>query len=515
MSKPYILKENSIHQKFMDSIAKIQFFGGGFGNGKTSAMTVKALKIARDYPGANILMARETYPKLNDTLRKTFIDFCPPEWIESFPMSKNSDNTCTLINGTQFHFRYIAQRKSTEDGQATSNLLSATYDLVVVDQIEDPGIIHKDFMDILGRLRGNSVYRGNDPRMPRNGPRWFMLSSNPTRNWVYKVIIAPLKKFQETGMISDDLLCERDRTGKPVLYDGVPNLLIDLVEGSTYENAHVLPEDFITTLESTYTGQMGARYLRGEWAAYDGLVYPQFNEAKHVIPHHVMRTHLNRLGNYRLTWLYGYDFGIQAPSAFLVAFVDDKGNIFIIDGFHMKEARIDWQAEQMQRIRREYGGDVDDIFADPSIFKRSASTGKIVGKSVAEIFWDYDSDLRLVRGNNDIKNGIVKVQSYLQSYGFHNHPITGESNAPYLYVSDKLQWLTDEFASYYWNTNSKGETDDKPVDKNDHGLDALKYMLSYTPDIAVLKRQSLAAMPAYLTQWQERESNINPNAYRY
>ena len=52
MAKTYSLLEGSLHDKFFQSRAKIQFFGGGYGNGKTSAMTVKALlKIAKDYPG--------------------------------------------------------------------------------------------------------------------------------------------------------------------------------------------------------------------------------------------------------------------------------------------------------------------------------------------------------------------------------------------------------------------------------------------------------------------------------
>ena len=153
MPKTYNLLENSLNDKFFQSRAKIQFFGGGYGNGKTSAMVVKALlKVAKDYPGCNILMARSTYPKLNDTMRKTFLEFCPPEWIKSFPLSKNSDNTCTFVNGTTINFRYIAQRKTTDDGSSTSNLLSATYDLIVVDQLEDPEIIHKDFKDLMGPL---------------------------------------------------------------------------------------------------------------------------------------------------------------------------------------------------------------------------------------------------------------------------------------------------------------------------------------------------------------------------
>jgi hypothetical protein len=34
---------------------------------------VKALQLAKDYPGSNGLIARSTFPKLNDTIRKEFL----------------------------------------------------------------------------------------------------------------------------------------------------------------------------------------------------------------------------------------------------------------------------------------------------------------------------------------------------------------------------------------------------------------------------------------------------------
>ena len=70
----YNLDQGSIQYNFHMSRAPIQMFGGAFANGKTTALVVKALKLARDYPGSNGLLARETYPKLNDTLRKVFME---------------------------------------------------------------------------------------------------------------------------------------------------------------------------------------------------------------------------------------------------------------------------------------------------------------------------------------------------------------------------------------------------------------------------------------------------------
>ena len=128
----YRLIPGSIQDQFGNLRTKVQVFGGGYGNGKTAAAVVqKVLKIAKEYPGANILVARSTYPKLNGTIRKEFLKWIPQKWIKSFPLSKNSDNTCTLTNGTTINFRYIAQQGKSageaDGGQTTSNLLSATY----------------------------------------------------------------------------------------------------------------------------------------------------------------------------------------------------------------------------------------------------------------------------------------------------------------------------------------------------------------------------------------------------
>lgn len=516
MSKEYILQEGSLHEQYANLRSKIQFYGGGYGNGKTSAMIIKVLKVAKDYPGANILVARSTYPKLNDTIRRVFVEFCPEKWIESFPLSKSGDNTCTLTNGTKVNFRYIAQRRTTDDGGSSSNLLSATYDLICVDQIEDPEIVHKDFMDLFGRLRGDTVYRGTDPTMPRTGPRWMLVSSNPTRNWVYKKIIEPYHHFKQTGLIRPELLAYKDEKGDVIYKDGVPQLMLEVVEGSTYTNAHILPADFISGLESSYTGQMRDRFLLGGWAAYEGLVYPDFDENVHMQRDDVIRMYLRDLyqDRVKVTWLEGYDHGIQAPSCYLLAFVDHKGNIFIVDGFYKPEVSIEQQAQLIKEIRLRWKVNPEFIYADPSIFRRAAGATKLVGKSVAELFFEETSDILMQRGNSDIENGIVKVRSYLMPRSYHMHPIDGSPNAPYLYISANLDYVATEFSSYYWRTDPTGQRIDEPVGKDDHALDTIKYMLSRAPDAGKIQ-QSEAQRLFYLDSWFEVERYEDPNWYRH
>tara|TARA_Y100001938_G_scaffold149707_1_gene237546 strand:- start:705 stop:2252 length:1548 start_codon:yes stop_codon:yes gene_type:complete len=509
------LQRDSLQDRFLNSKAKVQLYGGGFANGKTSAACIKCIRIAKDYPGANILMARSTYPKLNDTLRKEFLKWCPSDWIDSFPKSANGSNTCTLKNGTTINFRYIAQQGKLGNEATTSNLLSATYDAVIVDQMEDPEIVHKDFLDLLGRLRGMTKYEGNDSSMPDSGPRWFIMTTNPTRNWVYRKIVKPIHDLNN-GMLNDDLLCETDSNGK-IIYgeDKKPIPIIEIFEGSTYENQDNLEPDFIKTLESSYKGQMRSRFLLGEWASYEGLVYPAFNESTHIMSHHSMHNYYKQLQikTNGLTQIEGYDYGLAVPFCYIMGFCDDKGNVFLLDGAYEKELPLEDHLNMIKEIREQYQVDPSNmILSDPDIFRRKSVGKKLVGKSIADMF--LEEGIMCIRGNNDIANGIVKVNQYLVPQRNHQNPVTGLWEAPYLYVSDKLEWWISEISDYYWQKNPTGEQIDKPIDKDDHAMDTTKYMLSNRPNVSKL---IVAKNPKEVgwRQWGERDIQEERRIARY
>jgi len=512
MSKNYVIKRGGMSARLMDSRSKIQIIGGGFANGKTAAACIKALEIARAYPGSNGLMARATYPKLNDTLRKEFLKWCPKTWIKSFPMSNNGSNTCTMTNGTTINFRYVQQQSRGED-TGTSNLLSATYDWIVVDQMEDPEIVYKDFLDLQGRLRGSTPYIGDDPTMPRTGPRWMILTCNPTRNWFYKKIIFPYHMYKNTGAVNRDLVCLRTPDGHPILLDGKPQVLLDLIEGSTYENAHVLEADFIQTLEATYTGQMRERFLLGHWAAYDGLIYPQYNDLIHSVDHSDVVGLYERLmdDHYNINFIEGFDFGVVNPSCYGLAMVDNDANVILLDGYYKPEFSLPQQAERIQLIRKRWGVNPDQyVYADPNMFRRTGGSIN-VSETVAGLF--DKCGLKMRRGNNDILGGIVKVGSYLSLSKFHRNPFSGEYGAPHFYVSRNLEWWIDEVGGYYWDKDNKGDTDDKPKDKNDHAMDMSKYMLTSVPDVAKLDPRR-TSVPTFML-WHENDIDSSRKKWRY
>jgi hypothetical protein len=405
----YRMEKGSIQHQFNMSRHKMQVMGGAFGNGKTTALVIKALQLAKDYPGSNGLLARETYPKLNDTLRKVFLEWCPSAWIRKRPTQE--DNTCYLNNGTAVNFRYVAQRgKSNPDGSTSSNLLSATYDWIGVDQVEDPGITHKDLLDLMGRLRGQTPYRPDDDEdasMPSSGPRWVMLTANPSMNWFYKEIIHPYKQWKKYGTKSDKLLVD-EATGLP---------LLELFEGSTYTNAANLPDDYIKGLESAYKGQMRKRFLLGEWAAYEGLVHGDYSREVHCLTREQAEAHLVSCHkrHVQIKVIEGYDFGLQSPSCYILGFVDDFGRVIVLDGFYEPNLHYTEQPDRIFAIRLKYAGllnfDQERINADPAIFKRTVIAGKKdTGETVSKLLSDLDVFTR--PASNHILPGIAKINAY-------------------------------------------------------------------------------------------------------
>lgn len=498
----YRMEEGSIQHQFNLSRAKMQIMGGAFGNGKTTALVIKALKIAKDYPGSNGLLARETYPKLNDTLRKVFMEWCPSSWIRRRPTQ--DDNTCYLTNGTSINFRYVAQRgKSNADGSTSSNLLSATYDWIGVDQVEDPGITHKDLLDLMGRLRGQTPYRPDeeDTSMPSSGPRWVMLTANPSPNWFYKEIVFPYLQWKKYGITSDKLLVDAD-TGLP---------LMELYEGSTYTNAANLPPDYIKGLEATYKGQMKKRFLLGEWAAYEGLVHADYSREVHSITREQAEAHLADCikRHVQVKVIEGYDFGLQSPSCYILGFVDDYGRVTILDGFYKSNFHYTDQPNEIFKIRLKYAGlleyEQERINADPAIFKRTVIAGKKdTGETISELLREQEIYTR--PATNHILPGIAKVNAYLTGTVWCPHLVTGEMPGPLLYMVDDLEWLDDEISNYYWKKNPMGMQMDEPQDHNDHAMNALKYLLAFRPHpskIIVPK----SAMPPGWMMWQEYDVN--------
>jgi hypothetical protein len=502
----YRIEKGKLQDRFLASRAKLQIFGGGFGNGKTAAACIKALRIAIDYPGCSGLIARSTYPKLNDTIRKEFLKWCPKSWIQRMPTKDY--NTVILKNGSEINFRYVQQGGKQQD-DTTGNLLSATYDFIIVDQMDDPTFSMRDLDDLFGRLRGSTTYRGTDTTMPRSGPRWIILTANPTGNWLYTEIVRPVLR-KEKGE-HDPLLMVDPDTGE---------CIVEVFTGSTYENALNVPPDFIKTLEVKYRGVMKARFLGGKWGAFEGLVYPSFDEAIHGMAKSEILDYINDVrfvskgygAQRKYRWREGYDHGIASPYCYLLGFEDDDMNVFIVDGGYEVQQDIRTIGREIWKSRTALQIDNPNrqfVFADPSIFKRTGG----IPQTVADLMYSINH-IAMTAANNEISTGIIKASTFLAPMEHHVHPSSKQEGAPHIYFSKSLTWLFDEIAAYRWKKNNHGENTDKPVDRNDHSMDALRYILTDADEPLGVTYNDPVTIPQYML-WHEFDTQQRARNWRY
>jgi len=490
--KEFRVIEGSEQLKFLTSSMEIAGYTGGFGNGKTAALCVDALTVATNYENARVLVGRATRPKLEDSTKPEMLKWVAEDWVSSWPSDRK--NNLVLKNGTRIEFRHVRQEGKGK-GEEQSNLLSATYDAIYVDQIDDPEFSYKDFADLIGRLRGTARYTGDNPAMPKVGPQRFRFTANPTRNWLFREVVNPFFVYKKTGIVTQKLLV--DRAGKPI---------IEVFNAPTQANSRNTGARYAERMESVFRGSMGTRYIKGDWSAYEGLVYPDFDETVHVVQAKELREFIEQaIVRGEVGVLEGYDYGQAQPSCYGLAFVDTAGDIFLVDGYYESNFLIKDQARRIKQIRNDWGiVPTEPILADPQIFKSRNAKADSIGETVAQIFSSEGIDMR--PGSNAIEAGIAKVASYLQVDSRHLHPIKRTFGSPRLHISSELEFVHNEFADYYWNKNLQGANVDKPRDVNDHAMDMIKYMLSKRGRvIGMVKAIHPGGINPRMMQWGEIE----------
>jgi len=485
--------DNPDQLHFFECKAEIAGFTGGYGNGKTAVLGLAAITVASQYRDARVLVGRATRPKLEDSTKPELMKWLPFDWVAKFPTDRHNNILFKHTNST-IEFRHIRQEGKGK-GEEQSNLLSATYDAIFVDQLDDPEFAFKDFADLIGRLRGTAKYIGDDPDMPRVGPQWFRFGANPTRNWLYRDVVGPYFTYKKSGLITSKLLIDHD-TRVPI---------VQVFNAASTANQKHTGKQYVGRMRSVFRGAMGQRFIDADWGAYEGLVYPDYDETLHMVQHDALASFVEEgIATDGLGVVEGYDYGQVSPSCYLLAFYNDVGDVFIVDGFYESMWNIAKQCKTIKAIRKKYNiVPTDHIYADPQIFKGTNASSTKVGESVVQLF--REQGIEMQRGANNIESGLEKVSSYLIPDDLHMHPLTRNYGAPRLFVSSNVEFWHNEIVDYYWNKNIQGDNVDKPRDTNDHAMDATKYLFTKRGRVIGSLRRRDWKLPPVAYQWTERE----------
>lgn len=206
----------------------------------------------------------------------------------------------------------------------------------------------------------------------------------------------------------------------------------------TIDDNPFLPEAFVENLKREYGGTVFYdRYILGQWALAEGLIYPMFGESNIVDEE-------PPAGRYYIS----VDYGTLNPFSAGLWCVAKQGAVRI------KEYYYSGRGTQKQLTDEEYyqaireladGYNVDYVVIDPS-----------AASFITTVF--RHNEFHVVKANNDVMDGIRRTSVYLKS---------GE-----LKIHRQCKDAIREFGLYRWDEES---TVDKVIKADDHAMDDIRY----------------------------------------
>ncbi len=193
------------------------------------------------------------------------------------------------------------------------------------------------------------------------------------------------------------------------------------------------------------------RMILGLWVMAEGIIYASFQHGKNTWPIQKMPTK-----GFDRT-IIACDYGTQNPFAALLVGLKD-GVFYVLDEYY-HNGREQGQKTNLQYADELYewigGRTVDSLYLDPS-----ASGMRIELKNHSKF---KDAAIPIKLAENAVSDGIQSVDSAIY-----------EGN---LVASEICTHLLEEIGTYAWDPNAQKRGEDKPLKKDDHACDALRYAI--------------------------------------
>jgi len=221
-----------------------------------------------------------------------------------------------------------------------------------------------------------------------------------------------------------------------------------------------LPEDYIRTLKASNTGVWYKRFVLGEWAKAEGLVFPAFGEdciirePKPLSPQ----------------WSCAVDAGTKNPCVFLAIAQDPSGwpRIWVDEERYFNSQKEGYYKNEMDNVLDcidfcvERG--IGEVLLDPSALSFAITLKREARRQGIH--------LNVIKTDNtkrwkDNTKGIATISNLLG---------TGD-----LKIRSRCTNLIRELHSYSWKNNTQYSESEEAIKVDDHCIDALRYYLNTRP----------------------------------
>lgn len=337
-------------REFLRATEKFVAYGGARGGGKSWALRRKCMLLGWEYPGIAILMLRRRLVDLRENHMIRFrMDF------GKTLCYKSEERTLWFPNGSRIRFGYL-------DGDA--DLLQyqgQDYDVICMDEATQ--FTEEEFLALCACLRGHPGY-----------PKRFYLTCNPGgigHGWVKRLFIDRGYRGSENPADYRFIAARADDNR----YNG---------EGYLQMLA-LLPEN------------IRRAWLYGDWDAYSGRFFTEFDPAVHVVEPFNVPARWRRY--------FTQDYGLDMLAGYWIA-LDPDGNAFVYREIYESDRIV---SEAARLIREREGTDRPDVrFAPPDLWGRTKESGR----SIIEGFGD--GGLYYAKADNSRAAGWMALHEWLK-----------------------------------------------------------------------------------------------------
>lgn len=328
-----------------------------------------ALK-ALQYPGIKLLILRRSYPELERSIIRTFLEVIPK--VYSYNSSKHF---VKFQNGSTLEFGYC------DDDAAVYKYQSAEFDIIYIDEATHMSEYQVTYLK--SRIRGANSF-----------PKQYKFGSNPgNRSHVFfreRFIepAPPLTTYHVPG------------TGK----HGKRQQTRLFIPAKVTENKFLMEadEDYLDRLEDLPPEER-RQLLEGDWYVFSGQFFPEFRRDIHVINQAPVPT-----PDWRIYTTM--DYGLDAFAWYCIA-EDNRGYAYVLGEIFKENVIISDAAKLVKEELKKLGiTKVDEHLAPSDLWNRRQETGR----SVADIF--RENGITLYKTSRDRIDGWAATKEWLRPF---------------------------------------------------------------------------------------------------
>ena len=404
---------------------------GGFGSAKTYTTRQLIYKQLFLSPKATVLVGANVMSQYEQTIKRELEADIPKEFVKKYNTQKQY---MELQNGAR-----IVYRPLDDVDKLRSMNLSAFF------IIEGSEVSPDAFTQLKSRLRNMAAAHKSGKTYDYFRGKG-VVETNPDSGWVRSEMLDVSEVIKHHGTAN-----------KAYLPGPNPDKAVSTHISSSDANPY-LPANYIRDLCAGKPKWWVDRYVYGSFEFANGLVCPKYKDA--IVPTFTPPKEWVKL--------IGHDPGLIDASAFVNIAIDDKQGIAYVYRDHQYHDL--GVAELYERWVKEIAYDINatEFYTQPVMDGKMHGRRMFTDKNTLDQMW-ASYGVHFQPGHIPVLDRVWRLNTYLE---------TGR-----LKIMDCCENLLRELPEYKWAPCSlKGSSVEKPVDKNNHSIDAMQFALMELPE---------------------------------